>query len=456
MQQRVLQVDPAWAWEAWEPTAEQSWTRREAAHLYRRAGFAARSADLDRATTQSPAELVNELVFGSAGSPAAAGEIDELAQASLAAGNPRRLSAWWLYRMATSDRPLREKMTLFWHGHFATSAEKVADAKLMYGQNELLRRHALGNFGTLLHEISRDPAMLVYLDSATNRKAHPNENYAREIMELFALGEGAYREQDIRELARCFTGWEIRRGAYRFNRYQHDAGEKTILGQTGAFAGDDGVDIVLAQRAAPRFLVRKLIRYFVCDEPAAGDDLVEPLADQLRADGLELAPTIARILSSRLFFSPESMGCKVRSPVELGVGLLRAFEGTTNFLELARRLAECGQELFYPPNVKGWDGGRTWINSSTLLARTNLIGELLSSDKTRFGGDSLETYLAAHAPAGGEAVVDWLAELLLARPLPEPVRLQLQAQWEKAPADRGQSWRELVFSLCALPEMQLS
>ncbi len=192
---------------------------------------------------------------------------DALAEATLAGGDPTKLSAAWVYRLLYTPNQLLEKTTLFWHGHFATGAEKVKDARMMWNQNQLLREHALGNFGDLVHQISQDPAMLIYLDSAINRKAHPNENFARELMELFCLGEGNYSESDVLELARCFTGWEIKNKKFRKNRYQHDSDEKTVLQQSGDFDGEDGVRIVLEQPAAERFLARKLYRFFVSDEP---------------------------------------------------------------------------------------------------------------------------------------------------------------------------------------------
>ena len=222
----------------------------------------------------------------------------------------------------------------------------------MLTQNELLRSFAFGDFSKLLLEISRDPAMLVYLDSATNRKSHPNENYAREIMELFCLGEGNYTETDIRELARCFTGWEIRRDEFRFNRYQHDDGKKTIMNQTGEFGGEEGVKIVLEQKSAPEFIATKLVRFFVMDEPSPTVELIAPLAKELRESGMTIQPVLRKILTSNLFYSPHSVGRKVRSPVELAIGLLRSLEGTTNTFDLAEEMLTLGQGLLYPPSVR--------------------------------------------------------------------------------------------------------
>lgn len=441
-------IDPSWAWSTYQPADESPWDMSAAAHLYRRAGFGATYEELTAAVKRQPAELVDELVAAKEPESYRA-QIRSLIQAALATGNSKSLSAQWVYRMLTTPAPLLEKMTLFWHGHFATSASKVEDATLMQRQNDLLREYALGDFSKLALEISRDPAMLIYLDSVTNRKAHPNENYAREIMELFCLGEGNYSEQDIRELARCFTGWEIKRKKFRFNRYQHDSGTKTVLGTTGKLSGEEGVAIVVAQETAPRFIVSKLIRFFVMDEPAPSTALVEPLAEELRANEMHLAPTVKRILSSNLFFSAHARARKVRSPVEFGVGFLRSLDGSTDAYKLADTLEQLGQGLYYPPSVKGWDGGRTWINSSTLLGRANLIRRLVDGGKTRFGKQSIEEYLKSTKIGSSEELADRLEQVLFAVELPPSAKQQL------ADLPSG-SMKDAVHVLCTLPEFQLA
>jgi uncharacterized protein (DUF1800 family) len=289
----------------------------------------------------------------------------------------------------------------------------------------------------------------------TNRKAHPNENFARELMELFCLGEGNYSEKDIQELARCFTGWEIRRGKFRFNRFQHDTGTKTILGRSGAFPEGEAVDVVLAQPSGPRFIVRKLIRYFVFDEPTASDELVEPLALELREHDWDIGHVVRRILTSQLFYSEQAIGRKVRSPVDLVVGLLRMLEGSANAHQLGRDLDELGQGLFYPPNVKGWDGGRAWINSSTLLGRANAIGRVLRDEKTRFGGGDLAEYFEKLGVSSNAAIVDRLFELTLAVPPPSPVRDQLVGVLEQDGEDRSTRIAEAIHALSTIPEFQL-
>ena len=450
-----MMTDPKWAWSTFEPTRQSPWDLKAAAHLFRRAGFAASRNELDEAIQRNPQSVVDDLVAVESESAKFQLQMKSLIGAALATGNVKQLSAQWVFRMLSTPVPLLEKTTLFWHGHFATSAAKVDDADLMQQQNDLLRENAVGDFAKLLLEISRDPAMLLYLDSASNRKSHPNENFAREIMELFCLGEGNYTETDVRELARCFTGWEVKRKKFRFNKYQHDRGNKTVLGVTGPLAGEDGVAAVAAHSAGPKFIVSKLIRFFIMDEPVANDELIEPLAKELRGNDLYIRPTIERILKSNLFFSAHARGRRVRSPVELGVGLLRSMDGSTDAFQLAQAIEDLGQGLYYPPSVKGWDGGRTWINSSTLLGRANTVRQLLDSRKTRFGRTRLAEYLGQQGVERPSELANWMEPLLFAVPIPQGARKRL-AQIDSLKGDENQKMKDAVHILCSLPEFQLA
>ena len=450
----IAQVDPDWAWSSFQPNDRQPWTRGLAAHLYRRAGFGVNSHQLDEAVKQQPAALVKKLIAAGEESEKFRREIEDLVQSMLSSSNARNLSAWWLYRLLDTPDQLLEKITLFWHGHFATSAEKVRDPKLMYQQNQILRRHALGRFPDLVRDISRDPAMLLYLDSITNRKAHPNENFAREVMELFCLGEGNYSEKDVQEVARCFTGWEIRRKKFYFNKFQHDEGRKTILGESGNFEGEDALKVILKQRAAPQFIVQKMIRFFMFDEPTPPDSLVNPLAEKFYNDGYDIARLVERILSSQLFFSKYCIGRKVRSPVEFAVGLLRGLESRADVYRLRNELAPLGHELFYPPNVKGWDGGRTWLNSSTLLGRANLVRSLIDQGKSRFATGKLAELANKYHADSPEKIVDWLLEILFAVPVPAEVRERL-VELAALEGDRSRRIREVIHAMSILPEFQL-
>ncbi len=447
-------VDPDWAWSVFTPDAKRPFDRKLAAHLYRRAGFGVTSKELDVAVTKQPAQIVHQMVHSQQEHQAFREEIDSLAQTILASSDPENLAVWWLYRMLGTPNQLLEKTTLFWHGHFATGAEKVKDAELMYEQNQILRLDALGNFHQMVQKISKDPAMLIYLDSITNRKAHPNENYAREVMELFCLGEGNYSEKDVLELARCFTGWEIRRKAFYFNRYQHDKGTKTVLNQTGKFGGEQAVDIILQQPAAAKFIVRKLTHFFMFDEPAVPDKLINPLADSFRKSDYNVGLLVEKILSSQLFFSQHSIGRKVRSPVELIVGLLRGIESKANVYALHKDLKQLGQALFYPPNVKGWEGGRIWINTSTLLARSNLVDKLIKSGKSRFNAGKLEELTTSYGLQTPEEIINWLLEVNFAVSIPEEVQQQL-TEILRQKADRSRQIAKVIQVMCTLPEFHL-
>ncbi len=453
-------IDPGWAWAEFQPTPDRPWNHELAAHLYRRAGFGADWSQLQSAVRRSPGELVETLVTQNLEESDFRATADSLANTVLAGGDPKQLAAAWVYRLLFTPTQLLEKATLFWHGHFATSADKVTDARMMWNQNQLLRQHALGDFASLVQSISQDPAMLVYLDSAINRKAHPNENFARELMELFCLGEGNYTERDVQELARCFTGWEIKNKRFRKNRYQQDTGEKTVLGSTGTFDGEDAVRVVLQQPRLELFLARKWFRYFVGDEPNPSDELLAPLAARFRDHDLQVAPALRMILSSNIFFSEHAIGRKVKSPVEHVIGLLRCVRGTTNTETVAQGLHGIGQGLFFPPNVKGWDGGRAWIDSSTLLGRSNLIGRVLSDTATRFDSGSLSEYLKSVNVNTTDDAITHFERCLLAFPLNQSTRQQLQSKYmvdnDDAPAQREQNFRSLLHGIASLPVCQLA
>jgi uncharacterized protein (DUF1800 family) len=452
----TIALPPSEAWKAFEPDAKQAFDRRAAAHLYRRAGFGANFADLDAAVKAGPQESVKLLLTPPAAEQQFNDEMERMLQAVLAGNNPESLASWWLYRMRQTPAPLLEKTTLFWHGHFATSATKVKEARLMLRQNELLRQNALGSFPKMVQGIARDPAMLLYLDSATNRKTHPNENFAREVMELFCLGVGNYTEKDIQELARCFTGWEIQHGEFKFNRYQHDYGTKTLFGRSGNWDGDEGVNEILKQPAAAEFLCTKLVRFFVADEVELTDELIAPLARQMRKGDYTIGPVIGTILSSRLFFSPQIRGAKIRSPVEVGIGLLKSLDATANMNMLVDQLRTMGQLPLFPPNVKGWNGGREWINASTLLARANRVRQLIDNNEVQFGGGPLEAYLRRFDLSDSRQIVAGLCELLLPLDPPVEVQQQLTTALDQGAAPREQRLGHCVHAIASLPEFQLA
>ena len=336
--------------------------------------------------------------------------------------------------MVHTAQRVQANMTLFWHGHIATAISKVRDASLMRQQNELFRSGALGNFRTLLREVARDPAMLRWLDGNTNRKASPNENYARELLELFTLGIGNYTEADVQAAARAYTGWFVDQQtlAFRFAPQAHDAGAKTFLGQTGALDGDDIVEAILAQPAAARHVARKLFRFFVYDDPEP--DTVERFAAVLRESNYELRPLVEALLRSPEFSSSRAYHAKIKSPVELVVGAIRQLGATTAYQDLFVPLRRMGQDLFAPPNVKGWDGGLAWVSTSTMFERFNFANRLCTAreDTTRTTFDPLAG-LAEAGLTSPSAVTDHYLRLLVDGDVPPEVRASLVAYLNEGP-----------------------
>ena len=369
----------------------------EARHLLDRTAFGASPAEVARYAALDRRQAVDRLLTAATTEPAAKppAEVDEyLAPRRFRdAGDDERLAlrkeqhrrgvelrAWWLGEMLAADPPtaLREHMTLFWHNHFVSSVDKVKSPKLMLEQNLLLRRHALGNFGQLLHAVGRNPAMVVYLDSATSRRGQPNENFAREVMELFTLGEGHYAEQDVKEAARAFTGWSVdpETGAYKWRPFAHDAGPKTVLGRSGNLDGDDVLDILLARPETAEFVTAKLWREFVSPTPDAGE--LKRIAGRFRASGYDIKSVLGDLLASPAFWAKENRAALVKSPADIVVGTLRRLEmqDAADGRTLVFAMKQQGQDLFAPPNVKGWPGGNAWINSTTLLAREQFLDRL--------------------------------------------------------------------------------
>ncbi len=401
-------IDPVEAWQPWEPTTKDPWDLKWAGHLYRRASFGASPAEMTEAVSRGLPATLDLLLKGTPDADAIEATLETVGSRTADRANPFELRAWWLYAMLNGRRAVQEKMTLFWHNHFATSIAKVQRTTWMFNQNRLIRRHALGKFGPFLHEMSRDAAMIVWLDNNSNVKAHPNENYAREVMELFSLGVGHYTEKDVREAARAFTGWHTNGGEFDFNARFHDDGAKTVLGQTGPWNGDDVLDILLKRNDCADFLVRKLYSYFVSElhEPPAA--LIAPLAESFRKTDYDIADLVRRILSSRHFFSAHAYRQRIKSPVEYVLGAVRTvYDGQPPPQPLVNRVDLMGQLLFAPPNVKGWRGGQAWLNTSTVLARVNFAQALvmggLWNDPSR--GDNPETPVFDTPSAPGQPEV---------------------------------------------------
>ena len=301
-----------------------------------------------------------------------------------------QLRGWWLARMAKGPRPLQEKLTLFWHGHFATSVQKIKDAYFMYLQNETFRRHASGNWLAMLKDVTKDPAMLIWLDQAQSRKQQPNENYAREVMELFALGEGHYTEKDITEAARAFTGLTLNRleQTSDYRPAGHDDGEKTVLGKTGRLDWEDVLEQIVAQPQAPKFICAKLWTFFAAENPS--EEMVNALAAIFRKHDNQFKPVLRVMFRSEAFYAEPVVRTQVKSPVQWLVSSARLLERELPPAPVATNmLANLGQNLFAPPNVKGWDGGVTWITTNNLLERYNLAEALVyGKNQIRINADN--------------------------------------------------------------------
>jgi uncharacterized protein (DUF1800 family) len=447
-------------WLPYAPDDKAPWNLRRVVHLHRRAGFSATWSELQRDLRDGPQKSIARLLSGQTRERVPDNfrtVADHLAEkATDAAG----LKAWWCYRMFHGPDPFGERLTLLWHNHFATSNEKVRDVAAMLRQNDLFRRLGLGPFETLLRAAVHDPALLTWLDAPANRKGRPNENLAREMMELFTLGIGNYTETDIREAARCLTGWEVVQQAFRHWEPDHDAGEKTVLGRTGRWSGDDLVGMLLEHPATSRRLSWRICDWLM-GEKAAGPASIDALAAGLRRHDLDVGWAVETVLRSRAFFADTNLGNRVAGPVEFVVGVARAlecFEPTPSSLVLGEWAGRLGQELFYPPNVGGWPGGREWLTTRGIIGRANyaaaLVGGQLWSRPAPFDGIGL---VKRHQRGASlEEVVTFCSELLTGRPPNVAWRdrlLRALSRQGKADAERTNAAIALV---AASPEVQLA
>lgn len=306
----------------------------------------------------------------------------------------RQLRNWWVEEMLVTDQPLVERMVLFWHNHFTTGLQKVRLVPAVYRQNVLFRRHALGNFATLLREVARDPAMLIYLDGARNRASQPNENFARELLELFTLGEGHYAEADIKAAARAFTGWSLDResGGFRFYPALHDNNDKTFLGRTGNFDGGDILDIILAQPRTAEFVVAKLWREFVSLRRDEAE--IRRLAGVLRDAKYEMRPLLKAMFGAPAFRDSANRGTLIKSPVELMVGTVRLLGlPVPEKTRLVRGMQAMGQLPLSPPNVKGWPGGEDWITTNRLLMRQQILRRIVEATSVASADDGPDSMM---------------------------------------------------------------
>ncbi|QDV22570.1 DUF1800 domain-containing protein [Aureliella helgolandensis] len=380
----MVQVELS-SWQPYRPSTASPWDLRRVHHLHRRAGFGANWGELQRDLDSGPHAAIDRLLLGND----VAEDFDSLqhliGDAAVSSSDIHRLKAWWFYRMLYSGDPLTERMTLMWHNHFATSNLKVSNVAFMKVQNDKLRKNAMGKFSDLLRAVVKDAAMMVWLDARANRKDKPNENLARELMELFTLGVGHYQESDVQEVARALTGWTIRDDAFVNVEAYHDTGPKRILGRQGSFDGDDVLAILLDQDAVAERIASRLCDVFFGENVVPAGQLNE-LAVGLREHDLDLRWAVETILRSEAFFAENNIGNRILDPIQFMVGTLRSLERVhpppSTFL-LAEWSARLGQDLFCPPSVFGWPGERAWLSTRTMIGRANYATALLQGELHR-------------------------------------------------------------------------
>ena len=444
-------------------------------HLLRRTGFGVTREEFDRYQAMGIEAATDEIINYET---IADDEAVELAsRIDLEGRNPGLAIVWWLARIANTRRPLQEKMTLFWHGLLTSQISVVRDPAAMVAQNEFLRANALGAFPDILKGISRDRAMMVYLDISGSPQSSPNENYARELMELFSLGVGNFSEDDVRQAARAFTGWRVPRQRSdngrpillepRFLPRQYDSGVKTVLGETGDFGPDEIVEVIVRQPASAAFITEKLFEYFVYPEPDAAT--LAPFIEAYDASGRSIGATVEAMLHSEVFYSDRAYRALVKSPVEYAVGAVKALGQQSSVSQtlvtgygrvLPRFLSQMGQTPFEPPNVAGWPGGASWLNSSTLFARLNLLNRL-----TATAGGGRATDRRAEPPSqpdlgdlgtAGQALDHYLPLLLDDNISDESLATLRTYTGGPDTALNPSQLRDLVYLILATPEFHLA
>ena len=428
--------------------------RSRVAHLLRRAGFGSTPAELDAYTAlgfqQSLERLLNYEQVDDSTVEQRVGAIQvDRRNVELA-----RLS--WMTRMLYSQRPLQEKMVLFWHTHFATASSKVRAADVLLQQIQLFRDNALGNFEALLQQVTRDPAMLIWLDNNQNRKGRPNENYAREVMELFTVGIGNYTDQDVKEGARAFTGYTSdRSGQFVFSADQHDDGDKTFLGVTQNWDANDVLAALVRHPATARFLTTKLFRFFVHDSPDPAT--IDRLAATYTSSGFDIRAVVRDIFSGPEFLSDQAFRGNVKQPVELVIGALKALDVQNIGPDLPASTRRMGQDLLNPPDVSGWKGGDNWISATTVLERFNFGDRLAAArapDQPYF--IDVAGQLQSHNLRTGSDIADYYLDLLVDGAATPEARQALIAFLGGDDPSNEQNVRGMLHLAMSLPTHQLA
>jgi uncharacterized protein (DUF1800 family) len=434
-------------------------------HLLRRAAFGTTPARTTQLQGKNLTEVLDWLFNYDTSQDPFAPLVDQL-EGFVNFNQTSSVASYWYYRMLNSPHPLQERIALFWHNHFATSGGKVERGRLMHQQIQLFRKEGLGSFRDLLIAVSRDPAMLIWLDGQSNRKGKPNENYAREVMELFSLGIGNYSERDIKELARAMTGWRVQDEEAIFDPKLFDDGAKEIFGTKGRYDSESAIDILLKQPACSKFIAKKLLKEFVHPDPAP--EHIEHYAKRLVDEKWQIKIVLREMMSSRNFFSDWSYRSRIKSPIELAVGAAQVVGGKVDTSFLRESCMRMGQNLLNPPNVKGWEGGEDWINANTVMLRFNFAMQMTSQRQQEFVRKSeLDKWLKETGVKTAGDVVTYYADLMLDGKLDGDDRGNFEDFMNRGPKGEKKSFvlttemvntkvKGLLHLMMAMPEYQLA
>ncbi len=439
-----------------------AWDRSTAIHLLSRTLFGFTNEDVNFALSMSIDDYVDNYLLSDLHEPQSPGFWVNDTDSYNNSVRSRELTYWWYNLMLTQGHSFREKMVLFWHNHFVSELSVVKLPQRMYHQNRLFRQNAFGNFKELTKQITVDPAMLIYLDNTKNRKEDPNENYARELMELFTLGIGNYTENDIVEAARALTGWQVEGLQSYFNPDRFDDSQKTFMNETGNFNHEDIIEIIFKKPEVASYICRKLYKEFVYFEP--DENVVDQLASIFRDNNYELKPVLSTLLKSTLLQSEEIIGAKIKSPIEFIISLTKQLKLTSPNYEYMRDIAnDIGQTLFSPPNVAGWEGDKTWINTNTLPARHIFSDRIINGDRSPL--KILEYARNYESSEDAEKFIDEIADIFFVYKLSDGRKEYLMellldgaAVYDWSTYNENAEARLISFfkSLCRLSEYQLT
>lgn len=450
----TLEVDPEWAWSVYEPSPSQPWTALSAAHLFRRAGFGASGSELQEVVEKGPRAAIDQLFAEAEAGEASGGVVEASLAAAARSGHAQTYVAWWLRRLLESRSVLRERMSLFWHQHFAIGASASGSLGVFHRHQEILRSGALGGLEPLLASLLNDPAMFAALGGTENRLSQPNLAFARSWLEAFTVGPAVAGEADVRDAARALTGWFVYGGKLRWIGREHDQGPKQVLGTRGALGREDLTQILATHRDTARTVALALWRGWVSETTVPSPALLGPLADRLQqTDGARRA--IETILRSQLFFSQHAVAQKIKSPVELLIGLGRCLGMLLPTQSMADVLGRLGQRLDEPPTLRGWASGVHWINSMTLPTRMQVCRALLEGGEGFGKGVPVDSWLGGQQAQDARDIAGRLGELLVPQGLTAEAQGRVVAAAGVTAMDATGLLR-LMSCVVGLPEFQLN